>query len=179
MTIQELINSYNNAIIEGKTSQEFASSLGMKRKSLQQRVRRAGYTFDKEKNIYVVKDVAEELIERENKDKEFIIQKKEEKKKYIMKEKKPNQELDEVLKVVHELTVRVEQLEKNLKDNKQLEIQELHLRKFNTPIKQISYRYHKEVLDELDKVCRRYSYYTKHDIINTLLMDAIERLNRE
>ena len=59
MDIHELVERYNRALQEGKSSSEFAESIGMHRKSMQQKLRRSGYVFDKETNRYILKENGE------------------------------------------------------------------------------------------------------------------------
>lgn len=169
MDINELIAAYNKAIQEGMNSEQFANSMGMQRKSLQQKARRAGYVFEKEKNQYVLKESLQIQVTR--------VQETEEK-------KSKNQEDGELKKIQKELLSlqgRIEKLEQErvqVAATSEIKSTELPLREFKTPVKQISYRYHTDVLEALERVCKRYPYYTKHAIINSLLMEALDQIDR-
>lgn len=164
MDVKELVEKYNQALQMGVNSQDFADSIGMQRKSIQQKLRRAGYVFDKELNCYVLNDAGEE--------KEIQKAKPEVK-------KDCNKSNTEVLQELKALSKRVEILEnKERTENRGDRGESLQLREFNSPVKQISYRYHTEVLQALDDLCKAYPHFTKHSIINSLLMDAIERVKK-
>ena len=86
--------------------------------------------------------------------------------------------------MIKSLSDRVEKLEKIEEEYKSVPAastteknKELELRVFDSPVKQISYRYHTEVLEALERICEQYPHYTKHSIINSLLMDALDSLN--
>lgn len=167
MDIHELVEQYNQALQEGKSSDEFAESVGMHRKSMQQKLRRSGYVFDKTSNRYIL---------NENEVKRIVHK--------SVKQKKNSIDEDEILKMIKSLSDRVEKLEK-IEEYRSVpaastveKSNELELRVFDSPVKQISYRYHVEVLDALEKLCRKYPNYTKHVIINSLLLEALERVNK-
>ena len=157
MDVKELVEKYNQALQRGVNSQEFADSIGMQRKSIQQKLRRAGYVFDKELNCYVLNDEGEE---------------KEIQKTRPEVKKDCNKSNTEVLEELKALSKRVEILEN--KERTKDRGDGLQLREFNSPVKQISYRYHEEVLQALDDMCKQYPHYTKHTIINSLLMEILE-----
>lgn len=175
MDTHELVERYNQALKEGKSSDEFAESIGMHRKSMQQRLRRSGYVFDKTSNRYILKENGETNAS-DHKEGRKIIQK-------SIRQQDNNIEEDEILKMIKSLSDRVEKLEKiekyrSVPDASTTEqSKELQLRVFDSPVKQISYRYHVEVLEALDKLCKRYPNYTKHVIINSLLLDALDGVN--
>ena len=143
MDIKELVDKYNQALQSGMNAQEFADSVSMARKTLQQKLRRAGYVFNKDLDMYVLKD-GDEIKETKSTD-------------TVKSEpKKTNkQDLSEVLQQLKELSERVEKLENSRTSVEVASTQEegtgLVLRDFDTPVKQISYRYHEDVLQALDE----------------------------
>lgn len=176
MDIHELVEQYNQALQEGKSSDEFAESVGMQRKSIQQKLRRAGYVFDKANTRYILKETGEKKGSETNEVQKIVHK--------SIRQQENNIEEDEILKMIKSLSDRVEKLEKIEEEYRSVPAastvekgKELELRVFDTPVKQISYRYHTEVLDALDKLCKKYPNYTKHAIINSLLLDALNRVN--
>lgn len=52
---------------------------------------------------------------------------------------------------------------------------QLKVKEFKTDLKQISYRYNLEVLENLDKLCKQYPQYSKTLILNSLLDETLEK----
>ena len=90
------------------------------------------------------------------------------------------QQLENELKT---LKLEVEELKKNPnksevtkeENNYKKEPENLVIRDFSGELKQISYRYDLEVLEAFEKLCTVYPHFTKQKILNTLLMEAIEK----
>lgn len=186
MNIRELVQAYNTEIQQGKNSEEVAESLGMQRKTLQQKMRRHNYICNADTGLYVLKEGAEikesRSVEKVRPEVEPKVEPKVKSDAPKIIQKTSKEDLSKVLQQLKELSERVEKLEKNSVSVELASTQEdgtdLILRDFNTPVKQISYRYHEDVLQALDDLCKKYPHYTKHAIINSLLMGAIESVRK-
>lgn len=173
MDIIELIARYNQALQNGMTSDEFAESVGMQRKSIQQRVRRAGYIFDKVNNRYIKSGGDNELFDPVEKQPKEI--------KKVVQLNQNEFDIQGIYKELERLSKRIDQLEEDKKNLKEVVVntsecsKRLILKEFgDEPLKQISYRWHSEVLLRLEKVCEIYPHYTKTAILNSLLFNGLE-----
>lgn len=82
--------------------------------------------------------------------------------------------LEEIQQMERELkTLKLEVINEMNREKRQPK--NLDIREFSGELKQISYRYDLEVLKAFDKLCTMYPHYTKQKILNTVLMEALEK----
>lgn len=190
LPIEEQLKIVNDNYEAGVSLRKFAENMGVTESKIRKRFNRIGYFREKESGLYKFKEgfvipekkpVAPKKVKPKNKTKTVTTD-------------------DDVLNKLSDLEKEIEllklefkifkkgidtngqkdnskALESHLKDSTQCpsEASGLNIRGFNGELKQISYRYHAEVLEAFEKVTELYPHYTKQKILNTLLMEALEK----
>ena len=174
LSINEQLEIVNSESSKGISLNKFAQSMGVTESKIRKRFNKLGYFKNKESGLYEFREGFEPTP------KPIKTASKNTSKKQTSSEEEKIQQLENELKT---LKLEVEELKNNpnksevtKEDNhNKKQPENLVIRDFNGELKQISYRYNLEVLEAFEKLCTVYPHFTKQKILNTLLMEAIEK----
>ena len=178
LSINEQLEIVNSESSKGISLNKFAQSMGVTESKIRKRFNKLGYFKNKESGLYEFREgfvPAPKSIKTASKNTS--------KKQTSSEDQNILEKIQQLENELKTLKLEVEELKSNPNksevtkedncDKKQPE--NLVIRDFNGELKQISYRYDLEVLEAFEKLCTVYPHFTKQKILNTLLMEAIEK----
>lgn len=178
LSIEQQLGIVNSKSSEGISLNKFAQSMGVTESKIRKRFNKLGYFKNKESGLYEFREgfkPTPKSIKTTSKNTS--------KKQACSEDQKILEKIQQLEKELKTLKLEVEELKKNPNksevtkedNNYKKEAENLVIRDFSGELKQISYRYDLEVLEAFEKLCTVYPHFTKQKILNTLLMEAIEK----
>lgn len=171
-----LVKYVNYMLSKGYTLSELNKTKGIRRQTVRDRLKKGGYTFDKEQNQYI-KHNGEGQTESNTLDNSKIPTPE------PRNEKSDINTLDDVKKELESLKMRIKALEEDKKaifefspNQNTLEAGKLELIPFHTKAKNRNYPLYPEVYERLDRLRENNPQIKIKDVVNSILYKALVEL---
>lgn len=184
LSIQEQVKEVNEVLSSGTSLNQFGKSIGIDEGGIRKRFKKAGYSrsrtgkklFEAVEGVATSEKASEDIgiskgNNTSNKQKEAV-QKANKQPKNDINIELLYKQFENMQKELNAVKKEILELKKETPKEQQ---HQLKVKEFKTDLKQISYRYNLEVLENLDKLCKQYPQYSKTLILNSLLDETLEK----